>query len=711
MTRRLLLVEPSATMRHALTTHVSALGYELDVTDSYEDALDAIESQFKAFGADIEGLIFGWPSVADEHADALAERLESDDLIDLPVVVMSTDSRAATRAWAAARSRTSILAWKDYLDIDTQLAEGLEHADGSSTAGAPSIEAGGLNILLVDASGAVRDALQDVLVRHGYQVRVADSSIEALTLARSVQFDMVLLDFYLEETTADALCLELVADPACGDPACLVLTGSCAEHIVKRCLAAGATDCLFKSEPDELLLARIDAIGRAVRSRRELAERCDLLQRTFDRLSGSALLLDAQGRVRHATPAALETLSLRNTSRVSGMSVEELCGIDAIPSSDGGTVAMTWRLLAQEPLDVSVRREALADSGESYLVFKRTDTVGETLSTDTNEVAQAASRFDEVKRIADVLALDASGEGFVGCLFDYLANPPTAPDMVSLLVLGVHEPVDESYRALEDNSADHAIVQSGLARLYRREHHVAALGGHRFGFLIRHVDEPQSYLLTRRLMQMCNDRLLAQGERALATNACLVGLSHHAEASAELLLQTALRGLGVAESRGIDQALLLDLERMLAVYPETLAQTSDTTGVVDSDDATTDDTTDDAMDSVADSTTDVGTDGTVKDATSDAVGDATGSTTDDASNNGTDGATEDPADDTMNSREDASSDDTTDCASNDTTDVAVAAARSIAASQLDEAQAFSDRSVEPSERPASVSTPATSESE
>lgn len=599
MTRRLLLVEPSATMRHALTTHVSALGFELDVTETYEAALEAIESRFKAFGADIEALIFGWPASADDDAEALADRLESDDIVDLPVVVMSTDSRAATRAWSAARARTSLLPWKDYLDIETQLADVLEqdsralerlvpspetarHPAGGRLAGdsrAGDESAGELHVLLVDASGAVRDALRDLLVAQGYKVSVAATSIEALTLARNERVDMVLLDFYLEDATADTLCSELVTDPSFGGPLCLVLTKSCAEPIVRRCLAAGALDCLFKNEPNELLLARIDAFGRTVRSRRALAARCDLLQRTYDRLAGSSLLLDAEGRVRHATPAAFDALSLPQTANIVGMTVEELCGIEAVPSAQDGDVRMTWRLLAQDPLDVSVRRKELADSDESYLVFERADEAtsqtAETLGSAASEGQLTAARAEEVKRIADVLALDSAGEGFVGCLVDYLKDPPTAPDMVSLLVLGVHVPAADGHRELGDGEANHATVQAGLARLYRREHHVAPLGGHRFGFLIRHVDEPQSYLLTRRLMQMCNDRLLAQGARALATNACLVGLSRHAGASAEVLLQTSLRGLVLAESRGVDKALLLDLERMLPVYPDNVAGESD----------------------------------------------------------------------------------------------------------------------------------------
>ena len=99
------------------------------------------------------------------------------------------------------------------------------------------------------------------------------------------------------------------------------------------------------------------------------------------------------------------------------------------------------------------------------------------------------------------------------------------------------------------------------------EHHVADLGRGRFGLLIRHGDAPQSYLLTRRLMQLCNDMLLAGGGPALACTGCLVGSRTTSDARRGTLLDYALRGLEIVEGRGVDQALLLDLKRMLAVYP------------------------------------------------------------------------------------------------------------------------------------------------
>ena len=101
MTRRLLLVEPSATMRHVLEKHVRALGHEVEATDSYASASEALRRRFRAFESDFAGVLLGWPSLPDANADDFAARLESDDFADLPVVVMSTDMRAETRACAA----------------------------------------------------------------------------------------------------------------------------------------------------------------------------------------------------------------------------------------------------------------------------------------------------------------------------------------------------------------------------------------------------------------------------------------------------------------------------------------------------------------------------------------------------------------------------------------------------------------------------------
>ena len=582
MTRRTLLVEPSATMRHVLEKHARALGHEVEATESYATALEALRRQYRAFESDIACVLYGWPSLPDADADALAAALESEEFADLPVIVMSTDMRAETRAWVAGRERTAVLAWKDYLGVDA-LLERLLDVDGDGVGErVAKFDNGDIHLLVVDDSLTIRYSLRDLFELHGYRVSLAATREEALAAARETRFDIAVLDFYLEESTGDALCRDLVSDPACGDVVCAILTGTYADHVIKRSLRAGAVECMFKNESSELLLTRIDAIARFVRQRRELGLGLGRLERVVETLAGAVLVVDADGVVRHVTRAALAELGLTALDPVTGQSARTLLGIERLPDDDGRAVPMTWRDATGRAFPVSATRRPLPGGGESLLGFERAASPPAAPARS----GEAATGTSPTPPPASPPALPPGATPFVGQLERYVGTTGSRSDRVSLLVLGVHtraslapETPGGEGREPDERKPDGPDapelgadelgrrVLAGLGELYRREHHVADLGRGRFGLLIRHGDAPQSYLLTRRLMQLCNDLLLAGGGPALACTGCLVGLENHVGRAPGTLLDYALRGLEIVEGRGVDQALLLDLKRMLAVYP------------------------------------------------------------------------------------------------------------------------------------------------
>jgi len=172
---------------------------------------------------------------------------------------MSPDMRAETRAWVAGREHTAVLAWKDYQSVDELLQKLLQQPEDDRDTFTNKFDNTDINVLIVDDSVSIRFALRDLFELQGYRVSVASGHDEAMATARQSSFDIAVLDFYLQDGTGDTLCKNLIADPATGHLTCAMLTGTYADHIIKRSLRAGAVECMFKNESSELLLARVDA--------------------------------------------------------------------------------------------------------------------------------------------------------------------------------------------------------------------------------------------------------------------------------------------------------------------------------------------------------------------------------------------------------------------------------------------------------------------
>ena len=126
MNSRIMLVEPSATMRYVLKNFTDANGYETDGFTTFGKALNALKRQFEVFDSEYRCVLIGWPSVRDSDSEAFLSLLESPDFHDLPVIVLSQDMRADARAWVAGRNHTVLVRWKEYRSVKDLLSRQLE---------------------------------------------------------------------------------------------------------------------------------------------------------------------------------------------------------------------------------------------------------------------------------------------------------------------------------------------------------------------------------------------------------------------------------------------------------------------------------------------------------------------------------------------------------------------------------------------------------
>jgi DNA-binding response OmpR family regulator len=117
-----------------------------------------------------------------------------------------------------------------------------------------------VRILLAEDDARMRALVRRGLTEHGHTVEVAAAGPDALTLARSGEFDVLVLDVMLPGCTGvdvvRALRAESVPTPA------LMLTARDTAADVVSSLDAGADDYLTKPFSFAVLLARIRALGR-----------------------------------------------------------------------------------------------------------------------------------------------------------------------------------------------------------------------------------------------------------------------------------------------------------------------------------------------------------------------------------------------------------------------------------------------------------------
>ena len=87
------------------------------------------------------------------------------------------------------------------------------------------MQAGGIELLLVEDSPDLRDALAEALRKGGYSVTVAESAEEGLEKLRTSRFRLVVTDYELPIETGVWMLREGVAAGLLTDTAVLIITG------------------------------------------------------------------------------------------------------------------------------------------------------------------------------------------------------------------------------------------------------------------------------------------------------------------------------------------------------------------------------------------------------------------------------------------------------------------------------------------------------
>ena len=582
-------------MRYVMEKHADSLGFAVDAFESYAQATQSLTEQFQQFGTEYSGVIFGWPIAPQEDATAFAQCLENTERKDLPVVVMSTDMRAETRAWVAGRDHTEILAWREYQGLDAllqELIDAVPEDESASQASNAQKDNRDIHLLVVDDSATIRYSLRDLFQGQGYRVTLAATRDEAMRYATATEFDIAVLDYYLTETTGDVLCRELLASSDTSDVVCTVLTGTYSDHIIKRSLRAGAVECMFKNESSELLLSRINAISRFVRQRRQLQAGQQLLEEVVECIAGAVILISNEQRIVYVNSLAVKELEAAGKSELTGQPASALLE-EGGPAASGRQIhAATWQMANGSTLPIDYQHTLIDASGYSLLRFaKRSVPIAD---GDKVMLQQSNDPLRMAQGVVRQFSLNPGSEPFFLQMQSYLEavgnqqsgahnGSAALASRTSFLVLDVFvRQADGELVSVAERAALAERVHESLTGVLARENHVFRLLENRYGFLLRHAEDSQAYVLTRKVMQRClevvadespeasseqADDTTTQAERALACRASLLSLTRNASQPMSVLVQHTFKGMELMNTREPDQAILLDVRRLLSAYP------------------------------------------------------------------------------------------------------------------------------------------------
>ena len=170
-------------------------------------------------------------------------------------------------------------------------------------------------ILVVDDEEIMREILETLLTRQGYDVRLASSGAEGLELARSVAFDAAIVDIMMPGLDGIATLDELKR--ADEDLAVIILTAYASVESAISAMKSGAFDYVTKPfKNDEVLLV----VRNAMERRRLVHENRNLRQNIQERYHKFANIIGRSPGMRQVFDLIIQAAPSRSTILIQGES-------------------------------------------------------------------------------------------------------------------------------------------------------------------------------------------------------------------------------------------------------------------------------------------------------------------------------------------------------------------------------------------------------
>jgi putative two-component system response regulator len=185
-------------------------------------------------------------------------------------------------------------------------------------------------ILIVDDEYSGRETLQSILEGEGYNLVMAENGPQAITQAKSVLPDVILLDVMMPGMTGFEVCEKIRNDPQVAEIPIIILTALDDRDSLLRGLKAGADDFISKPFDRFELRARLIGITRLNRYQKLLQERENLraankrLMNAYEAtIEGWSHAMDLRDRETEGHSRRVTELSIKLAQAI-GMSEEEI---------------------------------------------------------------------------------------------------------------------------------------------------------------------------------------------------------------------------------------------------------------------------------------------------------------------------------------------------------------------------------------------------
>ncbi|MES9815709.1 MAG: EAL domain-containing protein [Candidatus Thiodiazotropha sp.] len=321
---RVLLVELSATIRHIEKNLLIKAGYEVEADLDFNSALRRF-APGSYDGGTFEAVVLGWPGDAVYGADELYTLLEKNTYTSLPLLTLAHESEADLIRRVERRDNSAFLLWEDYRK-STDLIEKLlidanqrKHTEATANSIAQPIR-----VLFVDDSRTVRVKYQRLLMANGYEAETAATVGEGYEKALDSRFDIAIIDYFMPDATGDVLCQRLRDDATTTGITTAIITGTYLDKAIKQSLEAGAVECMFKNESDDLFLTRIDAMSRHIRAHKSIEKERERLGGILRSVGEGVYGVNSEGHISFVNPACRRILGYAPDERLIGKSALEL---------------------------------------------------------------------------------------------------------------------------------------------------------------------------------------------------------------------------------------------------------------------------------------------------------------------------------------------------------------------------------------------------